>query len=93
MRKVAIILAVGLVLAFLAGNVFAEREFYGTVEKLPQGGYIGEWVISGRIVVVTPDTKLDFEHGLPQVGSYVEVEGVTHEGKYIAREIETKRKW
>jgi hypothetical protein len=75
----------------LLPQVWADREFYGNVEKLPTGGYIGEWVISGKAVQVTQDTDLDFDHGPAVVGSYVKVEGITFEGKFIAKEIETKR--
>ena len=90
MRKLTIILNLGLILLFLVGIAFADREFYGTVQKLPQG-YIGQWVVDGKTVQVTNETKLDFEHGPAKVGSYVKVEGLTFEGKFIAEEIETKR--
>jgi hypothetical protein len=89
-RFVTILCAVLMVFALLT-QVWADREFYGNVEKLPAGGYIGEWVISGKAVQVAQDTDLDFDHGPAVVGSYVKVEGITFEGKFIAKEIETKR--
>ena len=91
MRKVMPIIVIGLVVLCLAGTVWADREFYGTVQKLPTVGFIGEWVIDGKAVQVTQDTKLDFEHGPAVVGSYVKVEGIPFQGKFIAEEIETKR--
>lgn len=91
MRKVMPIIVIGLVVLCLAGTVWADREFYGTVQKLPTGGFIGEWIIDGKAVQVTQDTKLDFEHGPAVVGSYVKVEGIPFQGKFIAEEIETKR--
>ena len=36
--------------------------------------------------------KIEEEHGKLEVGAYVEVEGVAFEGKFIASEIETKKK-
>lgn len=91
MRKVMTVLVIGLMVLCLAGTVWAQRQFYGTVEKLPAGGFIGEWVIDGKAVNVVQETKLDFEHGQPAVGSYVKVEGLNFQGKYVAWEIETKR--
>jgi hypothetical protein len=41
---------------------------------------------------VTKDTKIKEKHGKLAVGAYVEVEGVTFEGKFIASELETEKK-
>lgn len=90
MRKSVTLLCAALMVFALLTQVWADREFYGKVEKLPAGGYIGEWIIGGKAVQVTQDTELDFEHGPPVVGSYVKVEGMGFEGKFIAKEIETK---
>jgi len=90
MRKsVTLFFAVLMVFALLT-PVWADRDFYGKVEKLPAGGYIGEWIVDGKSVQVTQDTELDFEHGPAKVGSYVKVDGIAFEGKFIAKEIETK---
>lgn len=43
-------------------------------------------------VHVTPQTELDFRGGPVAVGTVVKVEGGTVEGKYVAREIKTRRR-
>lgn len=91
MRKVVTFMVVAVMVLCLVGTVWAQREFYGTVQKLPAGGFIGEWVIEGKPVQVVQETKLDFEHGPAAVGSYVKVEGLNFQGKYVAWDIETKR--
>jgi hypothetical protein len=90
MRKVAIFILVGILLSM--GNAFAKQEFYGIVQTMPEKGFIGQWNIDGKAVNVTKDTKIEEKHGKLSVGAYVEVEGVTFEGKFIASEIETKKK-
>jgi hypothetical protein len=90
MRKVAIFILVGILLSM--GNAFAKQEFYGIVQTMPEKGSIGQWNIDGKTVNVTKDTKIEEKHGKLSVGAYVEVEGVTFEGKFIASEIETKKK-
>lgn len=92
MRKSMTLLCAVLMVFALLTQVWADREFSGTVQKLPAGGYIGEWIIDGKAVQVTQDTDLDFEDGPAVVGSFVEVEGIVFEGKFIAKEIETKRR-
>jgi hypothetical protein len=91
MRKVATLIAIGMFL-LCAGNAFAKQEFYGVVQVMPEKGYLGQWDIDGKTVYVTESTKIKEKHGKLAVGSYVEVEGVTFEGKFIAAEIETKKK-
>jgi hypothetical protein len=78
-----------MVLIFIT-NVWAFKEFGGKVEKMPEKDYVGEWVIDGKTVQVTDDTKIEKEHGELKIGSYVKVEGVTCNGKMMASEIETK---
>ena len=90
MRKVAIFTLIGILLS--VGNAFAKQEFYGIVQTMPENGYIGQWNIAGKTVNVTKDTKIKEKHGKLAIGAYVEVEGVTFEGKFIASEIETKKK-
>jgi len=70
----------------------ADQKFYGIIEKMPESGMVGEWVISGKAVQVTKDTKLEQDDGPFQLGAYVEVEGVEYEGKFIAAEVETEDK-
>lgn len=91
MRKVATLIVIGIFL-LCTGNAFAKQEFYGVVQVMPEEGYIGQWNIDGKAVYVTEDSKIEEKHGKLAVGSYVEVEGVIFEGKFIASEIETKTK-
>jgi len=91
MRKVATFIVIGIFL-LCVGNAFAKQEFYGVVQAMPEKGYIGQWNVDGKTVHVTKDTKIKEKHGKLAVGAYVEVEGVTFEGKFIASEIETKTK-
>ncbi|MCK9375773.1 MAG: DUF5666 domain-containing protein [Syntrophobacterales bacterium] len=90
MRKVAIFILVGILLS--VGIAFAQQKFYGVVQTIPEQGYIGTWNIDGKTVNVTKDTKIKEKHGKLAVGAYVEVEGVTFEGKLIASELETEKK-
>lgn len=90
MRKTATILCTLLVLSLLTGIAFA-AEFRGVVQTMPEKGYIGQWKIDGKTVYVTEETKIKEKHGKPTIGSYVEVEGLTFEGKFVAYEIEIKK--
>ena len=91
MRKVATLIVIGIFL-LCAGNAFAKQEFYGVIQAMPEKWYVGQWNIDGKAVHVTEDTKIEEKHGKLAVGAYVEVEGITFEGKFIASEIETKTK-
>jgi hypothetical protein len=85
MRKVAIFILIGILLS--VGIAFAQQKFYGVVQTMPEQGYV-----DGKTVNVTKDTKIKEKHGKLAVGAYVEVEGVTFEGKFIASELETEKK-
>ncbi|NOZ28954.1 MAG: hypothetical protein GXP39_13005, partial [Chloroflexi bacterium] len=66
-------------------------KFYGTVESLPANGLIGEWVVSGYVVHVTSATRIEQEHGVVQVGAYVEVKGsLQSDGSVNAYKVEVK---
>jgi hypothetical protein len=91
MRKVTTFILI-VIFLLCVGNTLAKQEFYGVVQTMPETGYIGTWNIDGKAVQVTKDTKIEEKHGKLAVGAYVEVEGVTFEGKFIASEIETKKK-
>lgn len=91
MRKIATLIVIGIFL-LSAGNAFAKQEFYGVVQAMPEKSLVGQWNIDGKTVHATEETKFKEKHGKLAVGSYVEVEGVTFEGKFIATEIETKKK-
>lgn len=64
--------------------------FYGTVESLPRER-IGTWVVSGRQIMVTRETRITEKHGRPEPGAYVEVEGSNTGATFTAREISVKR--
>lgn len=65
-------------------------QFFGRVQKLPPDGLVGEWIIKGQTVQVTPDTKL--KGAKTEIGSDAIVEGKIADGKYVADEIFTMRK-
>ena len=67
-------------------------KFVGKVEKLPSTtGRVGDWVISGRTIKVTQQTRFEVRNGEIMVGSLVEVEGVVQtDGSIIATKIEFK---
>lgn len=67
-----------------------ESKIYGTVEKLPQDR-IGTWIVNGREIVVTRDTRIKEKHGPAEAGAYVEAEGNTTGRTFIAYEIEVKQ--
>jgi hypothetical protein len=93
MKKTALASAVILACLVLAFSLaLAKQEFYGNVEKMPESGNVGEWVVGGRSVTASKDTEFKEKHGKLQTGAFVEVEGSEKDGKFIASEIETKVK-
>ncbi len=52
---------------------------------------IGTWVVKGRNIVVTRDTRIDEEHGRVVTGAYVEVEGTVVNNTFLAHKIDVKR--
>jgi uncharacterized protein (TIGR03437 family) len=64
--------------------------FNGLIERLPDNGFTGRWVVKGRTVLVDELTELDTEHGPFVVGACVEVEGVEVENGVHAWAIETE---
>ncbi|MBI4688065.1 MAG: hypothetical protein HY756_09870 [Nitrospirae bacterium] len=66
-------------------------KIYGTVEKLPEKGLSGTWIVNGKEIIVTKDTILKEEHGRVEVGAYVEVKGTHTEKTFTAYKIEVKR--
>ena len=68
-----------------------EIEFIGNVEQLPASGFVGNWKVSGRTVVVSATTDIDQDRGPITVGACVSVEGTLNlDGSIKAREVETK---
>lgn len=67
-----------------------ESKFYGTVENIPCGG-IGAWVVNGRAIIVTRETRIKEKYGLAATGSYVEIKGNNTGKTFIAYKVEVKR--
>lgn len=75
---------------YAPGTVGNAVKFYGTIQSLPPG-LIGQWVVSGQQVEVTPTTWLKAEHGPFVLGALVEVEGIRRADlSILASKIETK---
>ncbi len=68
----------------------SESKIYGIVEKTPRGE-IGTWIVSGREIVVTKDTRIKEKHGKAEAGAYVEVEGIADGKTFTAYEVKVKR--
>jgi len=66
-------------------------KIYGTVEKLPETGFSGMWIVNGREFVVTDRTRLEQKHGLLEPGAYVEIKGIKSENTFTAEKVEVKR--
>jgi DNA-binding transcriptional regulator of glucitol operon len=89
-KKIAAIMLIFVALLCFTSSALAKKIFWGNIEKLPEKGYIGQWVVDGNTFIVVEDTKIDMDKGRPIVGSYVEVKYVVFEGKPIAYEVETR---
>ena len=49
-------------LLFLLGfmsSAFADEEFYGKIESMPENSFEGEWIIDGKSYQVTSVTEID----------------------------------
>ncbi len=66
-------------------------KIYGTVEKLPETGIFGIWIVNGREFVVTERTRLEQKHGLLEPGAYVEIKGRKSENIFTVEKVEVKR--
>lgn len=106
-KATTIVMVMGLALAVAAGPVLAsthddeladnpqgypisESKFYGTVENLPQGN-IGTWIVNGRAITVTRDTRIKEKYGTATAGSFVEIKGNNTGTTFIAYKVEVKR--
>lgn len=65
-------------------------KFYGTVEKMPEN-LTGVWIIGGKAVTVTENTRIRQKHGKISVGTFVEVKGAGQGTAIVAHEIEFER--
>ena len=61
----------------------------GRIEALPSGTSLGQWTVAAQTVVVTNNTKLDFEAGLLVSGTCVEVRGQSSNNSIQAGSIES----
>ncbi len=69
-----------------------ESKIYGSIEKMPEQGYKGTWIINGRQVLVSDSTRIKEKYGRAVAGSYVEVKGVrNNDNSFTAYEIEVER--
>jgi len=106
-RAAAALLALGILTAVTAGPALSsgregaesyehrgegrsESKFYGTVQKIPQDR-VGTWIVDGREISVSKDTRIKEEYGAAVEGAYVEVEGDNTGKTFTARKIEVKR--
>ncbi len=68
-----------------------ESKLYGVIEKMPESGYNGTWIINGKTVVVSDRTRIKEKYDRAAPGRYVEVEGVRNGDSITAYEIEVER--
>ncbi|MCI5224514.1 MAG: hypothetical protein D3924_18060 [Candidatus Electrothrix sp. AR4] len=67
-----------------------ESKLYGIIEKMPVNGYTGTWIIAGREVVVSEQTRIKEKYGRAAVGRYVEVEGMRNGSSFTAYKVEVE---
>jgi hypothetical protein len=68
----------------------SDGDITGPIESLPDGTFIGEWMVGGQKVIVLTTTRLDQEHGGFVVGAIVEIQGTPGPDGFVASKIETK---
>ncbi|MCI5123595.1 MAG: hypothetical protein D3925_03745 [Candidatus Electrothrix sp. AR5] len=68
-----------------------ESEIYGMIEKMPENGFNGMWIINGNNVLVSDRTRIKEKHGRAVIGRYVEAEGVRNGDSFTAYKIEVER--
>ncbi len=65
-------------------------KFYGAVQRLPDKGWQGVWIINDREILVTGHTKIEEKYGKVTTDALVKVEGNYSGKNFIAYEIEVK---
>jgi hypothetical protein len=65
-------------------------KFYGVIESMPRSGWKGIWIVNGREILVTSQTKIEEKYGNAEVGAYVEVEGNYLDETFTVYEIEVR---
>jgi hypothetical protein len=78
-KKTSIALACAFIVYGAPQLALADDDFYGIIESRPDGT-AGTWVVGGRSVEATDQTRLDEEHGSLEVGACAEVD---MEGKVV----------
>jgi hypothetical protein len=68
-----------------------ESKLYGAIEKMPENGLNGTWIINGKTVVVSDRTRIKERYDRAALGRYVEVEGIRDGDSITAYEIEVER--
>ncbi|MCI5167101.1 MAG: hypothetical protein D3903_13655 [Candidatus Electrothrix sp. GM3_4] len=68
-----------------------ETKLYGVIEKMPENGFNGTWIINGKKVLVSDTTRIKEKHGRAAIGRYVKAEGVRNGDSLTAYEIEVER--
>lgn len=69
----------------------SDGDITGPIESLPDGTFIGTWVVGGQSVIVLSTTRLDQKQGGFVVGAIVEVEGTPTPDGFVASKIKTKK--
>ena len=98
MKKLTAVILVGLITLIGFGIAFASDDhdsgyhskFYGSIEVLPAERH-GLWIVNGRSVQVTPQTKIKEKHGRAAVGAYVEIRGSSDGQTFHAQKVEIKQ--
>ena len=67
-----------------------EYKLYGFVDSMPEGSFIGDWVVSGISFEATDSTKFGEDDEAPQVGAYVKVKYSVSGDVNHATDIRTK---
>ena len=90
-RMIRVSVGVAALLAFTGAAIAIGNPdgFYGFIKSRPEGK-VGTWVVGGRSIEVTNETRLDDDHARLDVGACVEVH--ISEGKVKEVESEPDRK-
>jgi hypothetical protein len=85
MKMLKAILFIASAVLLIPLSSYADDDFYGIIESIPEDK-IGTWAIGGRQIVVMERTQLDEDHGPLVVGACAEIE---YEGSLV-EEIESE---
>ncbi len=98
MKRIFYVLTTALLCLFFSGLALAsehydrnrEDKIYGVIEKMPENGFTGTWIVKGREVIVSNSTRIKEKYGRAVPGQYVEVEGRRNGNNFTAYEIEVE---